>query len=456
MSLAKTLYNLAPIRLQEVMLSVVGYQKNRSRYGAAYHEYRKFLKAFDHYSLDEQLDYQRNELIQFIKNTVERSPFYRELYKGIDLESIQSVADLKKLPMVDKEMLRQEMANVTTISRREAVVHHTSGSTGKPFEAFLTKEDMMKRSAQLDHYKSRLQFENLNMRKASFTGQMIVPAKQTQKRFWRYNKPAKQMLYSTYHLNEENLAYYVDSLNAFKPQALDGYFSSMVLVADYIERHELTIDFQLIGIFPTAETLNASGRKLLERVFDCKVYDQYASSEGAPFVTECSHQALHMELSSGVFEHVEAGNDEVLVTSFTTHGTPLIRYRIGDLMTFEEGGIPCLCGSEAPRIKRIDGRNLDFIYTTDNRKLYSTQILGMFEQVPRGIIQAQFIQNQLDEVLLLLQTDPNTYKVEFADQIKEAFYYMFDQKTNLIIQEVDHIPREKSGKFRLIKNNIGG
>jgi len=89
--------------------------------------------------------------------------------------------------------------------------------------------------------------------------------------------------------------------------------------------------------------LTKSGRELLERVFKCKVYDQYASSEGAPFVTECENQVLHMELASGVFEHFEDGSDEVLVTSFTTHGTPLIRYRIGDSMTFSEKVKTCKC-----------------------------------------------------------------------------------------------------------------
>lgn len=454
MSLLKTIYNLSPIGLQEIMLSYVGYRKNRTRYGEAYYEHRAFLKAFDEYSLEEQLEYQRQQLIQFLQKTVQQSSFYRELYKDIPLDSIQSVADLKNLPMVDKEMLRQEIEAVSTIPRSEAVVHHTSGSTGKPLEVFLTKEDMMKRSAQLDHYKARVHFENLKMRKASFMGHMIVPAKQKQKRFWRYNSASKQMLYSTFHLNEENLAYYVESLNAFKPSALDGYFSAMVLVADYIERHDLSVEFMLEGIFPTAETVDDSGRQLLERVFECKVYDQYASSEGAPFVTECKYQTLHLELASGVFEPMEEGSDEVLVTSFTTHGTPLIRYRIGDLMVFDDKSVSCRCGSEAPQVKKIEGRNLDFIYTSDGRKLYATQLRSLFKQVLHGLIQVQFVQKYLDEIVLLLQVDDKTFKPEYINKIKEDFYYMFDENTKLIIKEVENIPREASGKFRMIKNNL--
>lgn len=82
---------------------------------------------------------------------------------------------------------------------------------------------------------------------------------------------------------------------------------SMCDVAGYIERHRIKLEFTPIAIFPTSETLTKAGRELLERVFKCKVFDQYASSEGAPFVTECENQVLHMELASGVFEHFVLG-----------------------------------------------------------------------------------------------------------------------------------------------------
>ena len=152
------------------------------------------------------------------------------------------------------------------------------------------------------------------------------------------------MIYSSFNLTEENMLHYVNSLNRFKPLALDGFFMSLTDIAGYIERHNIKLEFRPIAIFPTSETLTQSGRELLERVFGCKVYDQYASSEGAPFVTECPHQKLHIELASGVFENVSYNSDEVLVTSFTTHGTPLIRYDIGDSMSFESMTTMCSCG----------------------------------------------------------------------------------------------------------------
>ena len=59
----------------------------------------------------------------------------------------------------------------------------------------------------------------------------------------------------------------------------------------------------------------------------CEIKDQYASSEGAPFIFECPHGKMHIDITSGVFEVLdESGNDadmgELVVTSFSTRGTP--------------------------------------------------------------------------------------------------------------------------------------
>lgn len=326
MGLLEKLYDNSPIFIQNIMVSASGYLRNRTRYGKVYFEYREFLEEFDKLTLNEKLKFQEKEFIEFINYAYENSSFYKELYRDIDIHGIKQMSDIKKLPIVDKEMIRANINQVNTVERMGAVEGHTGGTTGKSLVVLMTHEDMMKRMAMLDHFKSRVGFEHLKMKRATFNGKHIVPPNQRKKLFWRYNAACKQMIYSSFHLTEENMKFYVESLNRFKPQAIDGFFTSMCDVARYIERHNIKLRFQPVAIFPTSETLTDSGRELLERVFDCKVYDQYASSEGAPFVTECEKQVLHVELASGVFEHFEENSDEVLVTSFTTHGTPLIRY----------------------------------------------------------------------------------------------------------------------------------
>lgn len=453
MGFLEKVYDAAPVFFQNIMCTASGYQRSSHRYGAEYWRYRNFLAEFDTWTFAQQVSYQEDMLRRFLQYTVENSRFYAGLYKGIDISSIRTAADLKRLPIVDKEMLRRNIQDVMTIPAKGAVGGHTGGTTGKSLVVRSTAEDSMRRMAMLDHFKSRVGFEHRKMKRATFNGKHIVPPAQTSKVFWRYNAACKQMIYSSFHLTEENVGYYVDSLNCFQPDAIDGFFTSMCDVASYIERHGIKLTFQPTAIFPTSETLTKIGREQLERVFGCRVYDQYASSAGAPFVTECKNQTLHMELASGIFEHISDDDTEVLVTSFTTHGTPLIRYRIGDRMKFSAENT-CTCGLHGPVVEEIQGRRLDFLYTPDGAKINAGNVSNLLKNIPNAVIRAQFRQEKMDEITVLLEVEKKLYGEAEERILREEFYHKFGPGLKINIAVVDEIPREKSGKFRMIVNSV--
>lgn len=452
MGCLERIYDRSPIFFQNIMCTVSGLMKNRERYGAEYDRYRTFLKDFDTWPLDKQLAYQQEELGKFLRYAKKNSRYYAELYKDIDLDAICTPEDLRILPIVDKEMLRENIDAVMTIPKKGAVEGHTGGTTGKSLVIRSTREDMMQRMAMLDHFKARVGFEHRKMRRATFNGKHIVPPTQKKKVFWRYNAACKQMIYSSFHLTEANIGYYVESLNRYKPHAIDGFFTSMCDVASYIERHNISLTFRPVAIFPTSETLTKEGRTQLERVFGCKVYDQYASSEGAPFVTECENQVLHVELASGVFEPIAENDTEVLVTSFTTHGTPLIRYRIGDRMQFSKDKT-CDCSLQGPVVEEIQGRRLDFLYTPDGAKINAGNVSNLLKNLPNVVIRAQFRQEKMDHVTAVLEVS-NDFGEEHEKILREEFYHKFGPNMKVSIERVQEIPREKSGKFRMIVNTV--
>lgn len=454
MGLIEKIYENSPILFQNIMVTLSGYQRNLTRYGKVYYKHLRFLAEFDKWSLERKLNYQQEELIKFLKYAKSKSKFYKDLYKDIDIDSFTSIDDLKRLPIIDKETLRANIQDVVTISKKNAVEGHTGGTTGKSLVVLFTPEDMMKRMAMLDHFKARIGFIHRKMRRATFNGKHIIPPDQKKQIYWRYNASCKQMIYSSFHLTEKNMKHYVDSLNKFKPQALDGFFMSICDIASYIERNNIKLDFSPVAIFPTSETITQNGRELLERVFKCKVFDQYASSEGAPFVTECNEQVLHVELSSGVFEHFKEESEEILVTSFTTYGTPLIRYRIGDEITFDNHRKTCQCTTETPIIKEIKGRKLDFLYTAEGAKINGGNVANLFKNMPNALIKAQTIQESFDEITIKLVVDNRLYKTKYDKLLKEEFLHKFGNNTKVKIRHVDEIPREKSGKYKFIVNKI--
>lgn len=445
------LYDLAPLSVQEAMTMGAGYVRNATRYGRVYWRHRRWLESFDSWPLDRKLEFQNETLVDFLRYACDRSDYYAHLYRDTDLTPIKTQHDLQALPIVTKEDLRSSIASAHTIPRMGAVEGHTGGTTGKSLVVRFTKDDMMTRMAMLDHFKSRVGFEHRVMRRATFNAKHLVPPRKARPPFWRYNHACRQMLYSSFHLTDDRLGEYVASLNDFRPQALDGFFSSMVDVASYIERKGIELKFRPVGIFPTSETVTPEGRAVLERVFRSTVYNQYASSEGAPFITECAAGRLHVEISSGVFEWDKSG--DLLVTSFTTHGTPLIRYEIGDRIepTSQTG---CSCGVQSPLVGGIAGRSADFLYRADGARINSGNVASLFKNMPNSLIRAQAQQTRLGEVRILLQVDAASYSAGAERQLLQDFEHTFGYDTKLVLQHVEEIPREASGKFRLIKNQV--
>ena len=233
--------------------------------------------------------------------------------------------------LLDKETLRKNIKDVYSTENKPYHYSMTGGTTGKSLVVRSFDEDGQKRMAYLDWFKSMYGFTMTKDKHARFNGKDIIPLGQKSKVFWRDNRCIHQRIYSSFYTSEENLKYYVDSLNEYKPEELDGFCSTIYDVAKYMDRHNMKPLFVPKAIFPTSETVLQYHRELIEKVFGCKVRDQYASSEGAPFIVEFPDGYMHECLDTGVFEHIKTEQGtKLIVTSFTTHGTPLIRYDIGD------------------------------------------------------------------------------------------------------------------------------
>lgn len=102
-------YNVCPIWLQNVLISLYGYKLYRQRYGKVYHEYIEELRNENYSDLQSEEEYQNAELIKLINYAISNSPFYKEFYKGINISKIKTVNDLKLLPILKKEKLRQNI-----------------------------------------------------------------------------------------------------------------------------------------------------------------------------------------------------------------------------------------------------------------------------------------------------------------------------------------------------------
>src|SRR5690606_888232 len=208
----------------------------------------------------------------------------------------------------------------------------TGGTTGKSLEVKNRAINSQERFAMLDDFRSRFGYE-LGKKTAWFSGKNLLTLKDIKKnRFWKTDTYHNVRYYSTFHIKEDYLKYYVEDLINYQPEYFVGFPSTILEIAKYGLSKGYDFPKGVIkAIFPTAETITQEMRETIETFFKTKMYNQYASSEGAPFIFECEKGNLHLELQSGVFEVLDE-NDQptnsgrLVVTSFTNEGTPLIRY----------------------------------------------------------------------------------------------------------------------------------
>lgn len=440
------IYQTMPIWIQEIMINGYGLKTYLERYTGNYKKYKKeyLNKKYDNYISEEK--YQIEELKRLLRHAKEKSKYYTQKLKDINIDEIRILDDLKRLPILGKEELRK---NIDKIITTHEVKNNTGGTTGKAMTVYFTKDDFQKRMAYLDAFKEKHGIK-LGMRAARFSGKHLIPEQSNKsKKYWRTNKIINQRLYSTFHMNNKTLMYYVNDLNKFKPESLDGFISCIYEMAKYIEKNKIKLEFQPKVIFPTSETVLEHQKEVVERVFKCKVRNQYASSEGAPFVTECIEGKLHYNMDTGI---IEENDGDILLTSFTSYGTPLIRYRIGDRMIFSKE--KCSCGSCHPVIERIEGRNTDYLYSKERGKINAANMSNVIKYIPNAIKNIQFIQNVENEIIINMAIDRERYLDEYDEEILKEMRNRFGLNMKFIINKMDKIPKEKSGKYRYIKNNL--
>lgn len=449
-----SVYEKLPIAVQNLAISLYGAGLYHQRYGKYYKEELVYLAQLNYSDVKQMKSLQDKRFLSFFKYAVCNSPFYKKMYKEIDVTEIKSIEDIKKLPILEKECLRKNIQQVYTISKKQAIISHTGGTTGKSLEVRYTSRDMQERMAYL-HFWEQTHGIRQGERRASFNGRQFISRAQGKKNFWRYNYFRKQMLYSTFNMTDENLPYYIQSLNKFKPIVINGFVSAIFEISNYINNNNITLAFKPKVIFTTSETLLPYQRKAMEKAFGCPVRDQYASSEGAPMITECRCGKLHYNLYTGVIEEYQTEyGTEMLVTGFNTHGTPLIRYRIGDM--WELSNDTCECGCCFPVVKRIEGRKVDYLLSKQYGKVSLSHLADVIKGLPNSIVNMQFIQREISKIEVKIIVDKNNFTQEDQEKIKQELIYRFGTDMQFDIQVVDEIPKEKSGKYSLIKNEIQG
>ena len=302
----------------------------------------------------------------------EHSPFYRRLYRGLDLRRA-APADL---PTVTKGQIQQHFDEVVTDPRlkRDEVKRFCEAPPGRPwhldaFAVLLTSGTTGVRGCYVWDAPALAAAVAAGFRQSNRGGDggppRLAAVMQTDATD-ATNVLLSQLPTAAGVTRLVDIRQDFDSicreLNDFAPTLLASYPYMLWLLAEAQKAGRLAIRPRRIT--SSADVLTASDRAAVEGAFRAPVFNYYCSTEIPYIAWECdAHDGLHVNADCVLLESVDAGNrpvppgalgDKILVTNLTNRAMPLIRYEMSDQVEYASG--PCPCGCPLPRVRTVAGR----------------------------------------------------------------------------------------------------
>jgi len=399
---------------------------------------------------------QEKKLRAIVKHAYENVEFYHKKFDslGIKPDDVQSVKDLKKLPMVTKKEIQvgypdEIVAKGFNIEKLKK--YTTSGSTGMPLTVVLDGEAEDFRAAVF----GRPFFEcGLALRdKMMFIGDVRhFPSNTT----WYQKMGFMKRAYLSASIPVENN---LPLITRHKPDAVYGYSSYILLLAHAVKKLGIREVMPCL-VFGTAEIMTKQMRDVVKSVFNAEIFDFYGCVETERLAWECSeHVGYHMDMDSTVIEFVKDGEEvapgesgHIVLTCLYNKAMPLIRYAVGDVGT--PTNEKCPCGRGLPIMKNIVGRTDDLVLRSDGKIVVPINFANIMRKIP-GIAQFRVIQESKNIIIVQLVKGKNFSEVTLQRVIKDVREIVGNDVTVAPII-VDDIKKDPSGKIRAVISKVHG
>jgi phenylacetate-CoA ligase len=312
---------------------------------------------------------QTERLIRTIQRVYYNVPYYRDQMqkRGLQPEDIQSLEDLKKLPFTTKQDLRDNYPyGLFAVPLSEIVrIHASSGTTGKPTVVGYTRKDIQTWSELMARTLTSGGTQKDSVIQIAygyglFTGGLGV------------HYGAERIGASVIPISGGNTKRQIMIMEDFGTTVLACTPSYALYLAETmremgVKRENLKLKYGIFGAEPWTEAL----RKEIEEKLQITAIDIYGLSEviGPGVASECLCQSgLHIFEDHFIPEIIDPETEEVLppgatgelvFTTITKEGFPVIRYRTRDISSLDY--TPCACGRTHVRMKKVIGRTDDML-----------------------------------------------------------------------------------------------
>lgn len=295
------------------------------------------------------------------------SPYYQRLFKehSINFSSIQTLDDLAHLPTTSKADMQEHQADFLCVPNTDIREYTaTSGTMGKPVSISLTENDLQ-RLAYNEH-QSFLCADG----KAGDIYQLMLTLDRQFMAGMAYYSGIRRMGAASIRTGPGMPQMQLDTIKRLGTNSLVAVPSFIIKMIEYAEAHGIDLKQSGIGkavcigepLRDAEFNLNALGKKIADH-WAIALHSTYASTEMQTAFTECkAGKGGHHQPDLIITEILdEDGNQlgegawgELTITTLGVEGTPLLRYRTGDICCYYSE--PCSCGRQSIRLSPVIGR----------------------------------------------------------------------------------------------------
>jgi len=431
---------------------------------------------------------QRKRLQRLVAYAMERSPFYRDKYRGINRKDFR----LSDLPPSNKQELMANFdATVTDPAVRQSEVErfvadpenlgrwflgrygvsHTSGSQGQPmlilqdrkaleiFFALMCSRANPAGTPGILQGISRLmnpvRVAIVTMRRGAYpSGSAIEFMPELVGKFVRI---------ACLSSLQPDL---VEQLNAFQPNVLVSYASVLEALALRSEQLSLKCLRQIANI---SEQLTARARNRVQTAFGVPLPDHYAVGECLLLTNGCqAGSGAHVNADWAILEVVDDHyrpvpigqlGKKILITNLANTVQPFIRYEVGDQIQVTEG--MCECGSRLPKIAHVEGRAAEIFWVFDgvkHRMVHASLFHSVIDALGE-IREWQAIQTERNCLEVRLESLPNSrFSVETGESVLRRMFQEqgLPSNVNVTVRIVPYLaPDPVTNKFRRMLSEVG-
>lgn len=405
---------------------------------------------------------QQDKLRSFLTRIGQTVPYYRSLFaeRDFDPSAVTSVADLQRLPLLDKTTIREHSETLKAEGVADLQRFNTGGSSGEPLIFYLGKE-RISHDVAAKRRATRWWNVDIGDKEVVIWGSPIELGAQDKVRLMR-DKLFRSTMLPAFEMSENKLTGFVERIRDIRPAMLFGYPSSLALIAEHAQQKGIVMDHLGVKVaFVTSERLYDHQRATIEKVFGCPVANGYGARDAGFIAHECPEGELHLMAEDIVVEIIDNSGQvvppgesgEIVVTHLATGEFPFVRYRTGDVGTLSDEACPC--GRGLPVLASVEGRTTDFVMAADGTLMHGLALIYVLRDMP-GVAEFRIVQENLNYTRVEIVAGEGASHCEMEQLVQERFRQRLGAGVEVEVTFVSVIPREHSGKYRYVVSKVTG